>query len=370
MLFAHIADTHLGYRQFNLEERERDFYFAFQESVDKMIAEGVDCLIHAGDLFDEPRPSIRALVEAKSGIRRLREKGIKIVMIPGNHDKLMRKGTMLPHAIFDDVELISKENPFVVIGDVFIGGVPYISKSYRDQLLEEVAALEEIARDHKKSVLILHQGVDKYLSQEYELHLDELPKTFDYYALGHVHRRIEEEFNGSNICYSGSTEVWRSNEASDWESNGKGFLLVDSEDMKPRRMDLEGTRPFLTSEIRSEEDISQVATRAKDFEQPIVHLTISGEDFNSLDEAARVEFSKKALYLAIKRKVFVEENHRTIKGFLEVDSMISEALKDFNNEEKDFGLEAFRHLSKNEVEEALKLADDFYEKWKKGGERR
>ena len=78
MLFAHIADTHLGYRQFNLEEREKDFYDAFHESVDRMIAEGVELVIHAGDLFDEPRPSIRALVEAKLGIEKLRKKGITI----------------------------------------------------------------------------------------------------------------------------------------------------------------------------------------------------------------------------------------------------------------------------------------------------
>jgi DNA repair exonuclease SbcCD nuclease subunit len=370
MLFAHIADTHLGYRQFNLEERERDFYKAFREAVDKMIAEGVDVVIHAGDLFDEPRPSIRALVEAKKGIDKLRNKGIKIVMIPGNHDKLMRKGAMPPHAIFDGVEVLSKEHPFIEVEDVFIGGVPYISKSYRDVLLEGIFSLKEEAKDFKKSILVLHQGIDKYLYQEHELLLEELPKTFNYYALGHVHRRIEDKFDGVSMCYSGSTEIWRGNEASDWEANGRGFLLVDSSDMIPRRIDLEGTRPFLTGEISSEKDISFFAEKAKDFEKLVLQLTVLGEDFTPLEEKVRKELSKEALYLSVKRKVFIEEDFQSVRGVLDIDAMVSETLKDFKDGERDFGLEVFRHLSKNEMENAITLTDDFYERWKEGVARR
>jgi DNA repair exonuclease SbcCD nuclease subunit len=367
MLFAHIADTHLGYRQYNLEERERDFYNAFHEAVEKMIDEDVDVVIHAGDLFDEPRPSIRALVEAKKGIQKLKSKGIKVVMVPGNHDKLMRKGAMLPHAIFDGVEILSKENPFFVLEDVFIGGVPYISKSYRDVLLEDIFALDESAKDFKKSVLVLHQGVDKYLVHEHELLLEELPKTFDYYALGHVHRRIEDGFYDGKICYSGSTEMWRAYEASDWEENGKGFLIVDSSDMVPRRINLEGTRPFLTGDVAFDKDIHRIAEKAMEFDNPVINITVTGENFNHLEEKARKELSKEVLYLSVKRKVFIEEDSLSVRGVLDIDAMVTEMLKDFGSRQSDFGVEVFKHLSKNDLESAVALAEDFFETWKKEG---
>ena len=34
MRIAHIADTHLGYRQYNIEERENDIYDAFCEAIE------------------------------------------------------------------------------------------------------------------------------------------------------------------------------------------------------------------------------------------------------------------------------------------------------------------------------------------------
>ena len=37
MKFAHLADTHLGYRQFGLIEREKDFYEVFEKVIDKII---------------------------------------------------------------------------------------------------------------------------------------------------------------------------------------------------------------------------------------------------------------------------------------------------------------------------------------------
>ena len=63
--FAHIGDTHLGYRQYNLEQREQDFYDAFNRAIDRIIEEKVDFVIHSGDLFNDGRPTIRSLKVAK-----------------------------------------------------------------------------------------------------------------------------------------------------------------------------------------------------------------------------------------------------------------------------------------------------------------
>ncbi|MGH9910766.1 MAG: metallophosphoesterase, partial [Nitrososphaerales archaeon] len=56
MLIAHISDLHLGYSQFNLEEREEDIYDAFDQAINISIKEGVKLVILAGDLFHMPKP--------------------------------------------------------------------------------------------------------------------------------------------------------------------------------------------------------------------------------------------------------------------------------------------------------------------------
>ncbi len=367
MLFAHIADTHLGYRQFNLEEREQDFYRAYHEAVDRTIAEDVDVVIHAGDLFDEPRPPIRALVEAKRGIERLKEKGIKIVMIPGNHDMIMRRGSMAPHAIFDGVDVLTMDQPSVVVDDVFIGGVPYLSKSYRDVLLEKIKGLEKEASTYKQSILVLHQGIDKYLPYEHELEIGELPGGFGYYALGHVHSRIEEPVSGGMLCYPGSTEIWRIDEVRDWEKNGKGFLLVDTGDMKPRRISLEGVRPFVKSEVASEEDVEALKSDLERFgdERPVLSVTIQSEEgFNHLYESLKKELSEKALYLAVKKGMFTKEETISKGGALDIKKLIFEAAEGLGEDEKTFAFDMFRELSKNDIEGAVGLTEDFYERWK------
>jgi len=58
MKIAYISDTHLGYRQYNLDDRENDFHEAFNEAIDKAIEERVKVLTCFGNLFDSPTPPI------------------------------------------------------------------------------------------------------------------------------------------------------------------------------------------------------------------------------------------------------------------------------------------------------------------------
>ena len=49
---AHLADTHLGHKQYNLEERENDIYDVLEEIGEIILEEKLDIVIHSGDLFD------------------------------------------------------------------------------------------------------------------------------------------------------------------------------------------------------------------------------------------------------------------------------------------------------------------------------
>ena len=68
-----------------INQREADVYRAWHRAIDLAIGAGVDAVVHAGDLFDGPRPTPRALAEALDGFARLRDAGIPAIVIAGNH---------------------------------------------------------------------------------------------------------------------------------------------------------------------------------------------------------------------------------------------------------------------------------------------
>src|SRR5690349_13090953 len=86
MLVAHISDLHLGYSQFNLEEREEDVYQTFAEAVDISIKEGAKLVLLAGDIFHTPRPTGKAVITLANALKKLKEKQIPAAFVLGEHD--------------------------------------------------------------------------------------------------------------------------------------------------------------------------------------------------------------------------------------------------------------------------------------------
>ncbi|MEM0010207.1 MAG: DNA repair exonuclease, partial [Candidatus Bathyarchaeia archaeon] len=84
--FVHVADTHLGYEQYNLSERRDDFDNAFSEVVEKTLELKPSFMIIAGDLFHHARPSNITLERAIRNFRRLKEANIQILVVDGSHD--------------------------------------------------------------------------------------------------------------------------------------------------------------------------------------------------------------------------------------------------------------------------------------------
>ena len=94
MLLAHLADVHLGYRQYHrqtpsgINQREFDVAGAFRRAIDGIVAARPNLIVIAGDLFHMVRPSNHTIVFCFHQFQRLRE-GLpeaKIVLIAGNHD--------------------------------------------------------------------------------------------------------------------------------------------------------------------------------------------------------------------------------------------------------------------------------------------
>ncbi|MEM4366228.1 MAG: DNA repair exonuclease, partial [Candidatus Woesearchaeota archaeon] len=84
MKFAHLADCHIGgWREPVLRELNNR---AFSEAVARCLAEKVDFVLIAGDLFNTSLPALDSLRSAVAGLRELKEAGIPVYAVPGSHD--------------------------------------------------------------------------------------------------------------------------------------------------------------------------------------------------------------------------------------------------------------------------------------------
>lgn len=372
MRFAHFSDTHLGFRQYGIYERELDFYRAFEKTVAKIIEERPDFVLHSGDLFDTPKPPPRALWVAQRCFSRLREKGIPVYAITGNHDTLMRRGAMPPQVLYRDmgVRLLTEDEPFVMHKDVFIGGVPYHSKHYADLLKETLKMLSSNASRHGKSVIMIHQGTDRYMPKAFELEMDDLPKNFSYYAMGHMHARITENFGKGKLVYPGSGDLWSVAELDDYRRKGKGFALVDLDGDVPsvRNITIEPEREIIRETISAgsaDTKIGHLKERLQKLsKKPLLYLNVKegGFEKSGLHDLLTSKLSDHVLSM---RLSYVPETDISEKNRLDRTfdlPQINEMLKVLLKDEKKSKLASmlFRSLSEGNEEQAAREVESFY----------
>ena len=373
MKFAHLADTHLGYRQFGLIEREKDFYEVFGKVIDKIIEEKVDFVIHSGDLFENAKPSPMALLEFQKGLLKLKGAGIPMYAIAGNHDATLRKGSIPPQVIFKKMGLkvISPINTNYMQGDIFIAGLPYYPASKSKVLKSKLVELSKKAADHEKSILVLHQGVDSYFDYQYELEPGDIPDNFNYYALGHIHKYIVSDFGKGKLVYPGSGEIWKTDELEDYKLNGKGFVVVDFEGSKPqiKRVKVDIPRQFIKRSLdyhNLESGINGIKETIKDLDKkPILILEINNVDSDTgiIYDIINRELGDLSLMI---RPTFNLENED-----IEIDiirespigpeELLIEKLEGYQNEDvQKLAVDLYNFLSKDKLEDSRELIDQYF----------
>ena len=376
MKFAHLADTHLGYRQFGLIEREKDFYEVFGKVIDKIIEEKVDFVIHSGDLFETAKPSPMALLEFQKGLLKLKGAGIPMYAIAGNHDFVMRKGSIPPQVIFKKMGLkvISPINTNYMHDDIFIAGLPFYPASQSNVLKSKLVELSKKAAEHEKSILVLHQGIDQYIPFQFELEKGDIPDNFSYYVFGHIHKYIVEDFGKGKIVYPGSGEIWKTDELNDYKENGKGFVVVDMDGSKPqiKRVKIDIPREFIVRSLdynNLESGIAGIKETIKGFDKkPILNLEIKNVDSDTSIVYDLIKEELGDLSLMI-RPTFKMVGEETVIDIFDEEKRIGpkelllEKLEGYGNGEVGkLAIDLYDFLSKERVEESKELIDQFYEK--------
>ncbi len=365
MKVAHISDSHLGYLQYRLVDRRNDFLKAFKQAVERAIDERVDLIIHTGDLFETFHPDVSTISEVISVFKEIKDTGIPVFAITGNHDRVLRRGYSPPHRILKDLDLIILIDPVgsVEYKGVFIAGMRYFPRTYIKSIKERFfSEFSEKAQNSDFSIFMFHQGLDQYLYYDYayELNISDLPDGFDYYAGGHVHSFIRTEFKGGVLSYAGSTEFRSKREV---KGGRRGFNIFNLETKDLHRVELSNLREFFvveTDEERAPNDLKELLEKVKSCsEKPVVLIDYTYEklDIYSLDSLIR-EIKRNSLYLK------VSENKKIKEGsYVPVDTnkSYSEIYEEFMKEKgaPEEVLALGRQIVEGNVEDVSQIVEGF-----------
>src|SRR5262249_11074962 len=88
MKFLHLSDVHLGCTRYQLAESPRDFFEAWIDVLRRYaVAENVDFVLMCGDFFHKRTVSPETMNYAVEGLQLLKDAGIPVITIEGNHDQ-------------------------------------------------------------------------------------------------------------------------------------------------------------------------------------------------------------------------------------------------------------------------------------------
>jgi exonuclease SbcD len=219
----HMADVHLGARHRDLGEaaarqRERQLA-AFRRGLDAGLAAHVDVALVCGDLFDSNAQPRRTVEVAATELRRLTEKGIRVVLIPGTHDSY-EAGSI--YRVFDLrlmaglsegsdlLTVLTPDRPDVVFRDldlVVYGRVAATKHASRSPLADFTTAAESRARwrvamIHGSMVIPGKVEQDDVIFSSTEVAASGL----DYLALGHWHSWLTGQAGSTTWAYPGAPE--------------------------------------------------------------------------------------------------------------------------------------------------------------------
>jgi exonuclease SbcD len=318
---AHIADPHLGMRQYHrqtstgINQREADVAHAFRAAIDGVITASPDAVVVAGDLFHSVRPTNSAIVFAFRQFQRLREAlpNAPIVLIAGNHDtpRSVETGTIL--RLFEElgVDVAADEARRLVYRelDLSISAVPHqaLVGGDRPALRPEGSA--------RYQVLVVHGDIEGMFPAERSaadyggalISLNEIgPEDWTYVALGHYHVQHEVV---AGVWYSGALEYVSPNlwgelvEEDKLGSPGKGWLLADLDTGRVKRQAVPQAREILDLEPVRAEGQSAAAV------DQLIAARVAAVSGGISDKIVRVRVYD------IPRHVARELNYAAIRGF-------------------------------------------------------
>lgn len=291
MNFIHASDIHLGYKQYDLKERFRDFGNSFMEIINDAVSSKVEFVLISGDLFYNRNINAPTFTQAHHVLSMLKEANIPCIAIEGNHDRAFLKDGMSWLETLEWQGLLKLIKPgqehlmenYIDINGVRIFGMPYqgsMTSSIIPAMAEEIRAIN-LQSPTEYTILMMHLGIEDFMKANvigevaYE-DLVPLKGVVDYLALGHYHNTYEVD---GWIYNPGSPDTCSISEVSE----SKGYYHVT--DRKPVLKQV-NSRKFImvdvsvnshtdTESLMKEIDARLSMIRAPE-KEPVVYVTLRG----------------------------------------------------------------------------------------------
>jgi DNA repair protein SbcD/Mre11 len=347
--FIHAADLHLdspmvGLKNLpaNILSRVRESTFtALGKLTSAAIDNNVDFVILAGDLYDGEDRSLRAQSRFRNEMQKLSQKGIPVYVIHGNHDHL--NGSWVHLDMPSNVHFFSSDVEMKVFHSkrgekVHLYGFSYRQRHILDKRIDDYHKQE--SADFHIGILHGNEGGGTEHDNYAPFTIKDLQeKEFDYWALGHIHKRtILSET--PPIIYPGNLQGRNKKEV-----GMKGCYCITLNE-------LEAKKEFLATSDVVWEEVSVDAALAQSFQDIFQLCQITIERFRKAGIGTLLTLNLKNVQL--------DDYHE--KRVL--DTELLELLLDFENEEESFVWIVQLSLEDNEQldrKSLMKEADFFSE---------
>lgn len=359
MRLLHLADLHIGIENYGrvdpatgLHTRLRDYLERLDEAIDVGVAEGVDAVLIAGDIYKNRTPNPTQQREFARRIHRLRALGLPVLILTGNHDVSPAAGRAHAVEIFDTLAVegvIIADRPRAYTlhtrsGPLQIIALPWVTRhglltkeEMRVASLLEIETmligrverfLQQAAGDLDPTlpaVLTVHGTIDGatfgaerqvLLGRDlvYPRSMVTLPNV-DYVAMGHIHRH-QALGDHPPIVYPGSIERIDFGE----EDEDKGCVIVDLSKKGDAhwRFHKLSARPFITIavDVRGLNDPTQrvlAAIERRSLRGAVVRVKIEARSEQSdliQTEVIRRSLDEAGAYVVAAVAVEVERGYR------------------------------------------------------------
>ncbi len=292
------SDNHLGryYAKMNfkqLAERRRILRQAFAQVVDFAIRQRAHLFLHCGDLFDRESPPPVELTFVAQQFQKLRDAGIHILAISGNHDMPTASDGATPVRIYDALRaahVFSKRTQIefdyyqVEGARVAVGGLAPDPRL--DARADPLDGVEYARPEADVAILLLHAGFEGNIPPDFQDPV--LPKArvaglkgIDYLFLGDIHRTHKAVVEEATVIIPGATERLGFGELTEKpgfyyvELEGNHAVKLLHKDIEPQPMRRETIR---TTDIPEDNSTEYVYDRLREWSNPeqLTQLRIEG----------------------------------------------------------------------------------------------